>query len=430
MATIRPFRALRYGPDAATALPQLISPPGAGRQYPLSGLDGLHPYNILRLVRGRFDPANAPGEPPYAATRQSLQDWKRRGILVRDPEPAYYVWEQSFDFGGHPIVRRGLAALVLLEPLGKRHIFPHERTLRGPKPDLLRQLRALQTTLSLTLGLLDDPDHRMRTLLADPPAPRLLAEVDDGQGVHNRVYGVGDPGFIDRATRLVHGQAIVIADGHHRYETALTYQRERRRVRSRRGPDPADYTMMLLVPTEDADRSVLPAHRALRGLPRGWRRRLDRELARHARLDEMEDPRQLAAFMKRGRNPRFGIVLRDRLLGVRPRASKRVQRLIDAEPAVWRPLEVTIARAVLMRHALGICPDRYATKEHSLYPTTVDEVVAAVRRRGYQVGVLIRPTRALQVTSVARAGYKMPAKSTHFFPKPAKGLIMNSLKEF
>ncbi len=430
MAIIRPFRALRYGPDLDPALEQLVSPPGGGRIYPRTGLDGLHPYNILRLVRGRFDPANERGAVPYEATRRCMEDWKRRGVLVRDPRPAFYVLEQRYPFGGEELVRRGVIGHVHLEPMGKRNIFPHERTLRGPKPDLLEQLRALEANLSLTLGLVDDPDEVLRTLLGGAPAEVLLADVVDGQGVRNRVYRAEDEGFARAVEAALRPRPIVIADGHHRYETALVYQRERRRLLDIRGSAPSDFVMMLVVPTEDAGRSVLPPNRAIRHLPEGWRGRLDEQLVRFFQVDELSDIAALDRFLARGTRPRFGVVLPGRQLALRLRRSQRVQRLLDAEPATWRGLEITAARAVLMREVLQICPNTYAAKEHTLFPTSTAEVVEAVRGGEYQIGILIRPTPALCVTAVAQGGHVMPPKSTNFYPKPCKGLVMNSLKGF
>ncbi len=430
MATIRPFRALRYGPDTHPVLEQLISPPGAGRVYPRTGLAGLHPYSILRIVRGRFDPENTPDQAPYAGTQRLLQAWKRQGILIRDPEPALYLFAQEFSFDGTPQTRRGLVALVHLEPLGKRNIFPHERTVRGPKPDILDQLRALEANLSLTLGLVDDPGGELSALLDGPTAPQLLTDVVDGQGVRCRLASVTDEGYVAAVTRLLAGASVIIADGHHRYESALTYQREVRRLSSPRGAHPADYVMMLLVPTEEADRSVLPAHRVLRTLPENWRERLDGQLSRYFKVVPFDDVAGLRAFMSRGRLPRYGLVLEDTQVGLTLRRSQRVDKVLAAEPAVWRPLEISAVRAVLLRQVLGVVPDQYATKDTALFPTRTREVVDAVRTDGYQLGILVRPTPANLVTSIARSGQVMPPKSTHFFPKPAKGLVMRSLKGF
>ncbi len=430
MAEIRPFRALRYGPDVGAVLAQLISPPGANRIYPRTGLDGTHPYNILRLVRGRFDPANAAGRPPYQATRACLHEWKQRGVLIRDPQPAFYIWEQAYEFRGERLTQRGVVANVHLEPLGKRHILPHERTLRGPKPDLLDQLRALQANLSLTMSLTDDPSGRLRALLNEPAQAELLTNVVDGLGVTNRIFRVSTPSFIHELQRTLAGQPLVIADGHHRYEIALAYQRERRRESPGRGASPWDYVLMLIVPTEDADRSVLPAHRVIRQLPIGWRAQLDHGLPRFFERTDFDDVDGLERYVRRGRLPRHGLVLGDRLVGLKLRRSQRVRQVLDRQPVAWRPLEITVVRAVLLREILGVSPDVYADKAHTLFPTSAREVHAAIQGGDYQLGVLVRPTPAPLVTSVARGGHVMPPKSTHFYPKPTKGLVMSSLKGF
>ncbi len=430
MAKIRPFRALRYGPDVGPVLAQLISPPGGNRVYPRTGLGGTHPYNILRLVRGRFDPANEPGKPPYHATRATLHEWKRRGILVRDPRPGYYLWEQAFDFQGEQLVQRGVVGNVYLEPLGKRNILPHERTLRGPKPDLLDQLNALEANLSLTLSLMDDPSGRLRALLFDPPGAELLTNVVDGVGVANRIYRVTDPDFASELESAMAGEPLIIADGHHRYEIALAYQRARRRESAGRGTSPWDYVLMLVVPTEAADRSVLPAHRVIRQLPIGWRSQLDHGVPRYFEQTEFGEVDELERWVRRGRLPRHGLVLGDRLVGLKLRRSQRVRGVLDQQPVAWRPLEITIVRAILLREVLGVSPDVYADKAHTRFPTSAREVAEAIRDEGYELGILVRPTPAPLVTSVARGGHVMPPKSTHFFPKPTKGLVMSSLIGF
>lgn len=421
---------MRYGPDAGAALAQLVSPPGAGRAYPRTGLQGLHPYNVLRLVRGRFDPANTPDLPPYESTRLLMDSWKRQGVLIRDPVPALYLLEQEFVFAGNVQVRRGLVVLVHLEPLGKRSLFAHERTVHGPKPDILNQVRALQANLSLTLGLVDDPDEDLRLLMNSAPAGELQSDVVDGQAIRNRTTAVTDPTYIDAVVRRLTGRAIVIADGHHRYESALMYQRHVRRHESPRGAHPADYVMMLLVPTEDADLSILPAHRVLRDLPAGWSTALQDRLGRYFQLTRMESTTDLEGFLARGKLPRYGIVLEDRQFGMKVRKSQRVTRVLQREPGPWQDLEIAAIRAILLREVLGVAPDTYATKDRALFPSRAEEVVDAVRQDGYQLGILVRPTRAKVVTALARRGHVMPPKSTNFYPKPAKGLLMNSLKGF
>ena len=430
MAIIRPFRALRYGPDAAHALPQLVSPPGGGRRYPRVGLDGLHPYNILHIVRGRFDPENSAESTPYAATLRHFTGWKRQGILARDPREAFYILEQEFLFGDEVQVRRSLIATVLLEPLSTRNIFPHELTLRGPQSDLLDQLRALEANLSLTMGLLDDPGSQLQDLLGDCPEAWQLSDVTDGQGVRNRLFAVTHPETIRAMMAAVNGRPIVIADGHHRYETALEHQQLCQQEGTAKGTDPADHVMMMLVPTQVADRSMLPAHRVYKGLPPDWRQRLERELIRYFTIQEFSDLAQLEGFLARGQLPRWGLVQEERLLGLCRRRSQRVQRILDTQPPLWRELDITTVRTILLEQVLGICPDRYAAKDHSLYPTAAAEVMTAVRDEDYELGVLLRPVSASLVTSLACSGQVMPPKSTNFYPKPAKGLVMNSLKGF
>jgi len=430
MAIIRPFRAMRYGPDAEAALAHLVSPPGAGRIYPRTGLQGLHPYNVLRLVRGRFDPLNTPDLPPYESTRRLMETWKRQGVLIRDPVPALYLLEQEFSFGDEVQLRRGLVALVHLEPLGKRSLFAHERTVKGPKPDILEQVRALRANLSLTLGLVDDPAGDLRSLLRDAPRGELLADVVDGQEVRNRTRAITSPVFLDEIARRLAGQPIVIADGHHRYESALMYQRLVRRSESPSGAHPADYVMMLLVPTEDADRSILPAHRVLKGLPEDWSRPLHTDLGRYFQLSPFDTVADLERFLARGRLPRYGLVLGDQQIGMKLRKSKRVARVLQREPGPWRDLDSAAVRAVLLGEVLGLDPDAYTTRVNALFPSMTHEVVEAVRRDGYQLGILVQPTRATVVTALARRGHLLPPKSTNFYPKPAKGLLMNSLKGF
>ncbi|MCK6530238.1 DUF1015 domain-containing protein [Myxococcota bacterium] len=434
MAVFRPLRALRYCSDLKGELPFLISPPGEGPHPPDEGLEGVHPLAALQLTRGRYGPEAREDEPPFTHAARLLHAWKQEGILGRDPRPGFYLYEQVWDPGTGPVTRRGLVGLLRLEdfaPGGSVH--PHERTLAHAREDLVQHLSATQAHLSLVMGLVADARGEVAALLGRGAEASPLVEVRDGDGILNRLSVACSNAYVESVVRAMAEEHVVLADGHHRYEVALAYRDQvRARPEVRRHQElPSDYVMALIVPDGDPGLVILPTHRVFRRLPE------EKVSALHRGLDEsfervpLTDVAEATRFLHPGEpGERFVLVLPDRLEGAVLREGSPAARAVKGLPAPLRDVEVAVLRDVVFRGIMGIGPEDFPPEQHVSYVNDARTAVALVQDAGQQIGFLVRAARPEQVTAVALAGEVMPPKSTNFFPKPVKGLLINSLRSF
>lgn len=434
MPDIRPFRALRFDPEAVGDLAQVVAPP-----YDVIGPDlrrslvGRHPRNAVRLDL----PASEPGEEPdekYRRAARELAAWRSDGSLRKDVRPSLYVLEQTYTVPGTAIERtqRGFFARLRLEPFGPGSgVLPHERTLSGPKEDRYRLLRATGTNTSPVVVLYEDPDGIAAPALASVTASPPAVDVTDDDGTRHRLWTVTDDGDADGAvavlTRVAGARPVAIADGHHRYETAIRYRDERRMTRSCEPDPPFDFVLTLLLDASDA-LTVLPTHRVVRGLGADGLATLE------ARLPELFDvePADPAAVVAHhaaagglaGGDGRLGLVTRDGARILTARRSAFATR-IEGGDAV-RALDVAILGAAL-EHLAGIDAAAVAGGARITYTKSAEEAAALVAAGtdDADAAFLLEPTPVAAILAVARAGDVMPQKSTYFFPKALTGLVLN-----
>lgn len=431
MADVRPFRALRYDPAVAGDPARLIAPP-----YDVIGpeeqrrLYAASPYNVVRLEYGEERAGDAPGHDRYARAAADLRRWREEGALVLDEHPRFYVYEQEFTHEGRRR-RRALLAVVRLEPWERGVILPHERTLPRPKEDRLRLLRSVRTNVSPVFGL-----YRNRSALGEliepEGSPLLEATTPDGQ--RHRLLVV--PHDRERAIREAFAsRAIYIADGHHRYETALAYRDERRAQATRwTGEEPENFVLMALVAADDSGLVVLPTHRLLRPpvVPHDLAARLSRffdiEDVTPKSWDGTALLRLLARLAAAGRETvAFGALglEEQRYHLLRLLSFEAVEPLLPPDkPAVWRRLDVAVLQHVVLKACLGIDESAVAAGEVVSYTEDAEQARAAVERGRARLAFLLNPTPVDQILAVADAGERMPQKSTYFYPKLATGLAL------
>ena len=306
MPQIRPFRALRFDPDVTGELGAVIAPP-----YDVIGADlhqrllDRHPKNAVRLDLPSAEPADQDPDDRYRRVARTLAAWRTDGTLRKDPRPGVYVYEQAYRIPGTDIERtqRGFFARLRLEPFGSGGgVLPHERTLSGPKEDRYKLLRATGINTSPVVGLYEDPSGRAAAMLAMAVAAPPLADVVDDDGVRHRLWLLTDEGDDAPATALatIAGSGpVFIADGHHRYETAIRYRDERRMTRSCEEDPAFDYLLMLFLDAAD-QLTVLPTHRVVRGLGDAGAAGLPDALAAAVRRDRHGRRRR----WRRGSRPR------------------------------------------------------------------------------------------------------------------------------
>jgi uncharacterized protein (DUF1015 family) len=414
MAEIRPLRAVHYAPGVA--LDDVVAPPydvidDEGR----AALLERSPHNVVAIDLPQ-------GEDPYAEAARTYRAWLDEGVLVRDDEPALWALTQEYtDPDGVSRTRSGFLAAVRVEDYGPGRIRPHERTHPGPKEDRLRLTRATQANLSPIFSLYADPGRAAwaalePTVRADAP----FGETRDPDGTVNRLWRVADPDAIAAATAALRDTELLIADGHHRYETARVYAGEA-------GTDGAGWVLMCLVALEDPGLTVFPTHRLVRG--RGQERyealaavlKADFAVAEVGE-DELVPPTGGPPLELGYLDAHFKRPFRLRLLD---------QSLAEAElpgcPAALQRLDTAVLEALLLKGVLGLTDDDISHLQDFGYARDRRQAVDLVTSGAYDVAFLLRPTPVEQVREVAAAGASMPPKSTYFFPKVPTGLVIAPL---
>lgn len=392
MAVVRALRALRYDLDRVGSLSAVIAPPyDVIAPEEQAALYERSPYNVVRLILPRD--ADRAG-----AAARTLRAWIDAGVLVREPEPAVWLYAQTFHLpDGSTRTREGVLVNLRLEDLGSGVILPHERTLPGPKADRLAILRATGTSLSPIFGLYARPE-RARDVLGVTGPPD--AEARDGSS--HRLWRVTDPAAIARFAAMLADERVIIADGHHRYETALAYRDERRT------PE-ADGILAYLANLDEEGVTVLPTHRLVPGPLRLDGAALAARLGECFTVEPLPDRPRAAG--------EIDCVLPDRALRLRARPAAAA--CVASLPPAVRALDVSILHGAILGPVLGVGPaDLEFTHDDA-------EAFTAVRSGRAGAAFLLNPPSLAEVRRVCLAGELMPEKSTYFYPKLATGLVFH-----
>jgi uncharacterized protein (DUF1015 family) len=436
---IRPFRALRYVPDEVGDLGAVVAPPydvldAAERDR----FAERHPRNVVRLD----SPVEEPGDQEddrYRRAARTLAAWRSDGTLHKDPRPSIYVHEQTYRVPGTDVERtqRGFFARLRLEPLeAGSGVLPHERTLAAPREDRYRLLRATGVNTSPVVGLYDDPSARAGTILATLASGPADIDVRDDDGTRHRLWVVAADGptaaSVAELLEIAAAKPVTIADGHHRYETALRYRDERRMTRSCEEDPAFDYLLMLFLETTAEPLTVLPTHRLVGGLGADGLARLRAGLGSLFSVVAADREELLAAFGgradARGGAGRFGLWTRDggSLLTARRAA---FEDLLPAGGRSVRGLDVVLL-GVALEQLVGIDPAAVAAGGRITFTKSAEDALAAVDagRDGIDAAFLLEPTPVASIAAVAADGDVMPQKSTYFHPKALTGLLINPLE--
>jgi uncharacterized protein (DUF1015 family) len=430
---VRAFRALRYDPEAVGDPGDVVAPP-----YDVIG-DELHRALLARHARNsvRLDlPQAEPGEDPderYRRAARTVSAWRSDGTLRKDPRPSVYVYEQAYRVPGTDVERtqRGFFARLRLEPPGPGStVLPHERTLSGPKEDRYRLLRATGLNSSPVVGLYEDPAGASGAILGEATGAPPATDLVDDDGVRHRLWVLSDEGDGSPARALIGAASagpVFIADGHHRYETALRYRDERRTASTEEDPAWDFLLMLFLGATEPL--TVLPTHRVVRGLGDDGVASLLDGLGDLFRVTPADPVSLVSRFAAAGRLPggegRFGLLTRRGAFELMARRAAFAAR----EPVRGRAvqaLDVSLLATALERLA-GIDADAAARGERLAYTKAAAEAaeLVATCTGGADVAFLLEPTPVASILAVAREGDVMPQKSTYFYPKALTGLLLN-----
>jgi len=402
-----PFTGLRYRLDTlrrrSTSLDDVIAPPyDVIDPTERAALAGRSPYNAVHLELPVDDPDHHLDR--YQAARHLLETWRSEDVIGEDDEPSFYRYRMSYrDEHGAARQTSGVIGALGLAVPGEGDVLPHERTMPKPKGDRLQLLRECKANLSPVWGL---TLTRGISSASDTSGPPAAAATDDG-GVEHELWRVTEPGAVEEISALVTSAPVVIADGHHRVETALAYQEERRTAT---GGLPGDYdlVMALVVELADDELVVRPIHRLLSGLPDGFD--LQEALGPRFYLSHLDhpDPRRLALDM--GDEPAMALVTKGGKWLLRPRPETVAAAGVDVDSG-------------LLDVALAELPDHDVT-----YEPGWDRAVDAVEQGTAQAAVLLRPASVAAIAEAAHEGLRMPPKTTFFHPKPRTGMVLRPVR--
>ncbi|HTA13637.1 MAG TPA: DUF1015 domain-containing protein [Solirubrobacteraceae bacterium] len=421
MANIQPLRALHYDRSLAGPLADVTSPPydvidAAQREQLLER----SPFNVVAVDLPKREEGSSID--PYAVAGDLFEGWQLQGAVVRDPEPS--LWAHTQDYtgpDGRRRTRKGFFCRVRIEGYGPGRVRPHERTHPGPKEDRLRLMRATRANLSPIFSLFSDPTGAAWRALEPFTADEPWGEVSDGDGTTHRLWRVNDPEAIAAVQAATRDVELLIADGHHRYETASTYADELG------GDGEHRYVLMCLVALEDPGLTVFPTHRLVRGLDRERQEALRETLRRDFEIAEVAleqiapepggGPLQLGYIDAHHQQP-YRLTLKNQAI-----ADAALPDFSEA----YRSLDTGVLEALLLKGALGLSDDDISHFNGLFYARSTEEAVELVRSGEYDAAFLMRPTPVGQVRDVAASGENMPPKSTFFYPKLLTGLLFNPL---
>lgn len=434
MAVIRPFRGVHYNQSLVGELSDVLCPP-----YDIISprmqqeLYRRSKYNFVRLEFGRELPQDDDIHNKYNRASSILEEWLRDNALRVDESPSLYVHDHSFTYLDRQYRRRNMICLVKIEEWDTGVIRPHEGTISKDKSDRLNLLWKLRSNTSPVLSLYEDKESRIASLLDKESSSVSLLEGSDDNGDIHLLRAVTDNEVITRVCDLLRDRPLYIADGHHRYESALTYQHERRSTFSSPSPpgsEPFDYIMMTLVDLDDSGLLILPAHRLIRGIPQSMIDNLENGLRTFFDVSEVpldrSDLRNQVNGLLSGKKDEVRLVVYglspDRLMVLRQDDFSRVRAITPYfHSELYHKLNVSVIDHVILEKLLGITYD----KAHLYLDYCSDslDAVNMIDDNEYQMAIIISPVTPEAIKTIADSGDRMPRKSTYFFPKPPTGLV-------
>ncbi|HXB14653.1 MAG TPA: DUF1015 domain-containing protein [Solirubrobacteraceae bacterium] len=423
MADVQPLRALHYEPKVVGEIADVVAPPydviDDGQR---AALLERSPFNVVAVDLPR---AEHSGRDVYETAADLFESWQLQGVLARDAEPA--IWAHTQEYSGPDGVTRtrsGFFSRVRIEGYGPGRVRPHERTHPGPKEDRLRLTRATRANISPIFSLYSDPQGAAWAALEPATAEQPWADVTDGDGTRHRLWRVTDPQAIAAVQAATAGAELLIADGHHRYETMEAYADEVG------GEGDHRYILMCLVALEDPGLTVFPTHRLVSGLDSARWEALDEALQRDFEIEEIPleqlapapqgdepSPLQMGYFDSRSQRP-LRLTLKDQAIA---------DAALAAHSEPYRHLDTGVLETLILKGALGLSDDDISHFNGMFYARDTDEAVAMVRSGDYDAAFVMRPTPVRQVRELAAEGENMPPKSTFFYPKLLTGLLFNPL---
>jgi uncharacterized protein (DUF1015 family) len=431
MAEVHPFRGWRYDVSQVGDLSDVTCPPydviDAAFQ---ERLYQRHPCNVIRLELNRAEPGDPGPDERYRRAAEFLRRWTQQRVLIQEHEAALYGYHQVFEWEGQSYTRRGFLGRIRLERFGEGKVFPHEQTLSGPKADRLKLLDACRMNLSPIFGLYPDEGNKVQAPLEEAITAITPLEATDDLGVVHRMWPVSNHSVVDRVRQLLRDKPIFIADGHHRYETAINYRDAQSSAGKLAGPEaPPNFVMMMFVGMSDPGLVILPTHRLVGGIKALSKDDLAGALGRHFALKPVGQGPAAA-------RETWDLIAADAgqsVMGLGTTADgawtlalltdgSPMKRLAPDQSDDWRALGVSLLHKLVLEHLLKRF---HQPAPQCRYVHRVDEVIDAQTAGEVPLACLIPPAQIDDVERIAARLEKMPPKSTYFYPKLQTGLVFN-----
>lgn len=427
MAEIKGYKGLRFNCEKAGKIEELVCPPydiisDQQREEYIK----TNPHNIIRLELPK-------GDDKYNKAAEILKDWLEKGILVKEDKPAIYIYEEEFTAYGERKAIKGIICRVKLEEFSKGIILPHEFTLSKAKEDRLNLMKATNCNFSQIYSLYMDGGKNTLGKIDSLSRSEPDIQLQDNDNVTHRMWIIKDEKAIADICSDFADRKLYIADGHHRYETALNYRNYLREQGLAKEGDACDYQMMMLVDMEHPGLVVFPTHRLVRNLDSfnaervidGCKEYFD--VTEHSDINTIESTlmelynqgKKAYAFYCGGSSYKL-LVLKD---------TNIIKKLLPNASTATQQLDVTILHTLILEKIFGIDAENMAKQINLTYTKIFDEAISSVQQGNSQCAFILNPTRVSEIREVASNGEKMPQKSTYFYPKMITGLVMNQLED-
>jgi uncharacterized protein (DUF1015 family) len=454
MATILPFKGLRYNPEKIKDISNVITPP-----YDIISEDErekyyqTHPNNIIRLILGKDFPDDNQSSNKYIRAAEFFDTWKKEKILIQDAEPAIYVYAQEFMLDNIRYTRRGFISLVRLEEFETGQIYPHEQTLAKPKEDRLKLMQACHANFSQVFAFYKDEYGKVSDILSKTSEGKsemnTPPEIDfiDVFDVRNLLWAIRDKQTIKDISLLMKDKPLFIADGHHRYETALFYRnlvknredvqkvsKQNGKYTRSNGDFPCDYVMMMCVSMDDPGLQILPTHRLVRNVenldPEKFKnsmnevfeiREMGKECHAESLMQKLKECTNAHAFILYI----GGVDKKFYMLKLRDKA--KLDQIFTNEHSEWKSLDTGILHGFIFDKILGLKAENTSKSDKIKYIQSEEEAIALVNEGRYQLAFFLNPTRINQVRDIAIKRHKMPPKATYFYPKLMTGIVLRHI---
>jgi len=438
--SIRPFKAIDYNNRKIKKISKVVAPP-----YDIiapdmqDGLYRIHENNVVRLILGKVKKTDTQADNRYTRAASDFRSWLKENILIEESVPAIYIYTQTYTYDGRRIDRIGFISLMELDltseirrarlnvPYGSgSKILPHENTLKAPKEDRLRLMRAVKANLSPIFMLYEDAKHKVSNILkafSKRRQPFIDVTIDS---VRHRVWALTDKDAISQIEGVMKKKDIFIADGHHRYETSKNYARELiSNGASQREIDSSKFFMAYFVELQEKSLLIMPTHRLIKDASFLSKEEIIKKIGKYFTVERLPTAKKLLARLGKMKDSHaFGMYLGGAgHYALKLKDFNKAKTFMGEGSADWKSLDVSILHLFILQYVLGISDG----DDNIEFVKDPDEAFKGVDKDGFKIAFFLNPTKVTQVKRIASHGEKMPRKATYFYPKPLSGLVIRKM---